>query len=590
MFVLYNSIYIPIDIALFNVNKHPGQCIFDYAIVDVLFIVDMLLNLRTTYYDEEGELVLDSRVIWKRYVFSYWCMIDTLAVFPFDIVVNAASGQAVDLCDMGSQSNDANVSVVKLLKALRLLRLVRFRKELDRLSGANALRVIVSLSIFILVAHWLACIWWAIGYIEFQADEAIAQAANISVVCDNSHQCSWLRRIPGGEPLAPSSPFEAQYFSAMFWSLTTLMKTPWVGPDTVAEKIFATLAIFAGAIFYAYFLSTVQGSYAIYSKRASQKRDKISNLNAFLKAFRISTPLGQKLIQHTTAQAAWLPLGLVNSNVLMQLPSHLRGAVALEMYAVTCGDPSSMFPALSIEGAKALVMRLHTQLVMQDQVLISQKEVCCHLYFLMKGALRVTSEAPSTAGEAEFGRQSVSGAPDGAVVAGASRMSSRKGFGGAREIERPGASVGLVEPIDPASLGLYPAWVTASKKTLVLYITQREMADALDGFRADIDPLRDALVKQHASLMDSLKISPTADSPITMCELGVQRRKEQDQTRKGMHLTEDDTARVCAIEASVHDTMANVTAMKNDMASLPRILQLIQAATDKDMMPALTNR
>ena len=43
--------------------------------------------------------------------------------------------------------------LAKLLKALRLLRLVRFRKELDRLSGANLLRVVASLSFFVLVAH-----------------------------------------------------------------------------------------------------------------------------------------------------------------------------------------------------------------------------------------------------------------------------------------------------------------------------------------------------------------------------------------------------------------------------------------------------
>ena len=39
IFVVYNSIYVPIDIALFNVVKPLFQCIFD-VIIDVLFIVD----------------------------------------------------------------------------------------------------------------------------------------------------------------------------------------------------------------------------------------------------------------------------------------------------------------------------------------------------------------------------------------------------------------------------------------------------------------------------------------------------------------------------------------------------------------------
>ena len=37
----------------------------------------------------------------------------------------------------------------------------------------------------------------------------------------------------------------------MYWSLTTLMKTPWVGPDTVGEKMFASLAVVMGAILFA---------------------------------------------------------------------------------------------------------------------------------------------------------------------------------------------------------------------------------------------------------------------------------------------------------------------------------------------------
>ena len=68
-FVVYNSVYIPIDIAVFSIDKQMGQCVFD-VLVDVLFIVDMLLNLRTTYYDEEGQLVLEASTIYKMYLCS----------------------------------------------------------------------------------------------------------------------------------------------------------------------------------------------------------------------------------------------------------------------------------------------------------------------------------------------------------------------------------------------------------------------------------------------------------------------------------------------------------------------------------------
>ena len=86
LFVIYNSIYIPINIA-FNVYKPLGQCILD-LIIDLLFITDMLLNLRTTYYDDENELVVDKKAIYRKYLLSKWFVIDFLAVFPFDLTAS----------------------------------------------------------------------------------------------------------------------------------------------------------------------------------------------------------------------------------------------------------------------------------------------------------------------------------------------------------------------------------------------------------------------------------------------------------------------------------------------------------------------
>ena len=36
------------------------------------------------------------------------------------------------------------------------------------------------------------------------------------------HGCSWLERVPG-RPIDKDSPFEQQYLSAMYWSVTIFM-------------------------------------------------------------------------------------------------------------------------------------------------------------------------------------------------------------------------------------------------------------------------------------------------------------------------------------------------------------------------------
>jgi hypothetical protein len=94
------------------------------------------------------------------------------------------------------------------------------------------------------------------------------------------HGTSWLTRVPG-HPLTEGSPLLHQYISSMYWSLTTLMKTPWVGPDTQLEKLFASFAVVMGAILFAALLGNVTALVQTFDKGGAQKRDKITTLHQF---------------------------------------------------------------------------------------------------------------------------------------------------------------------------------------------------------------------------------------------------------------------------------------------------------------------
>ena len=57
-------------------------------------------------------------------------------------------------------------TLIGLLKTARLLRLVRVARKLDRYSEYGAAVLMLLLATFLLIAHWLACIWYAIGNVE----------------------------------------------------------------------------------------------------------------------------------------------------------------------------------------------------------------------------------------------------------------------------------------------------------------------------------------------------------------------------------------------------------------------------------------
>ena len=165
---------------------------------------------------------------------------------------------------MYKRQNLANV--FGLFKLFRLLRLLRVFKKLDVVAAANALRIVALMVLFCLTAHWFACIWWIIGFVEFQSDEQ--ERLSHTLADGLGHGVSWLQRVPG-QPLTNSSALEHQYWSAMYWSLTTLMKTPWVGPDTELEKLFASFAVVMGAILFAALLGNVTALVQTFDKGLS---------------------------------------------------------------------------------------------------------------------------------------------------------------------------------------------------------------------------------------------------------------------------------------------------------------------------------
>ena len=69
----YNAVYIPLELCFSEQlgPKATAHIAFDFC-VDALFLVDVVINFRTVYYDEDMEMVLDVKLIRQHYV-KGWC-------------------------------------------------------------------------------------------------------------------------------------------------------------------------------------------------------------------------------------------------------------------------------------------------------------------------------------------------------------------------------------------------------------------------------------------------------------------------------------------------------------------------------------
>ena len=74
-------------------------------------------------------------------------------------------------------------SLVHLLKTVRLLRLLRLLQKLDRYSQYSAVVLTLLMSVFALLAHWMACVWYVIGRKEIESSDPVTWDIGEHSVC-----------------------------------------------------------------------------------------------------------------------------------------------------------------------------------------------------------------------------------------------------------------------------------------------------------------------------------------------------------------------------------------------------------------------
>lgn len=160
VFLIYVSWTVPLR-ACFGLETE----LFSYVwlldtVVDVYFLTDLGLNFATAYYDVNG--VREGRVgfITKRYL-KGWFSIDFVSCIPINYITMAMES---------SEDGDSNFRAFKVLRLFRLskmLRLARIQRILQRYEELEFVQNYAGMGgllfVIIIMAHILACVWYAIG-------------------------------------------------------------------------------------------------------------------------------------------------------------------------------------------------------------------------------------------------------------------------------------------------------------------------------------------------------------------------------------------------------------------------------------------
>eukprot|EP01052_Picozoa_sp_SAG31_P024262 SAG31_NODE_2053_length_6551_cov_7.496125_2_plen_178_part_00 len=135
--LIATALIVPLRVG-FSINVEPFDPYFFFDVfTDAYFLIDIVLNFRTAYYDARGNLIFIRREIAWNYV-KGWLLVDVLSCLPINYImyiVDAFKDSSL------SDSGDIDTAPLKMAKILRLFRLAKMLRLLVSLSNRHCARL-----------------------------------------------------------------------------------------------------------------------------------------------------------------------------------------------------------------------------------------------------------------------------------------------------------------------------------------------------------------------------------------------------------------------------------------------------------------
>uniref|UniRef100_A0A8C8RC68 Potassium voltage-gated channel subfamily H member 4 n=1 Tax=Pelusios castaneus TaxID=367368 RepID=A0A8C8RC68_9SAUR len=332
--------------------------------VEMLFILDIILNFRTTYVSQSGQVEYEPRSICIHYV-ATWFFVDLIAALPFDLLYAF------------------NTSLVHLLKTVRLLRLLRLLQKLDRYSQYSAVVLTLLMSMFALLAHWLACIWYVVGRKEMERH--LGSSLGWLHELGKRLEAPYINNSIGG----PSS--RSTYIASLYFTLSSLTSVGFgnVCANTDAEKIFSICTMLIGALMHAVVFGNVTAIIQRMYSRRSLYHTRMKDLKDFIRVHRLPQQLKQRMLEYF--QTTWSVNNGIDANELLRdFPDELRADIAMHLNKDILQLP--LFETASRGCLRALSLHIKTSFCAPGEYLLRQGDALQANYFVCSGSLEVLKD------------------------------------------------------------------------------------------------------------------------------------------------------------------------------------------------------
>ncbi|KAL6259853.1 hypothetical protein P5V15_009763 [Pogonomyrmex californicus] len=386
LLVMYTAIFTPYVAAFvlsdseYNSRKNKkysdDPIVIIDLIVDVTFIVDIIINFRTTFVNSNDEVVSHPGKIAVHYLRG-WFIIDLVAAIPFDLLLVGSDTDELGL------DKDETTTLIGLLKTARLLRLVRVARKIDRYSEYGAAVLLLLMATFALIAHWMACIWYAIGNAERPTLKS--KVGWLDILANDTHQF-YFHNNTGGPSI------KSRYITALYFTFSSLTSVGFgnVAPNTDAEKIFTIIVMLIGSLMYASIFGNVSAIIQRLYSGTARYHTQMLRVREFIRFHQIPNPLRQRLEEYF--QHAWTYTNGIDMNsVLKGFPECLQADICLHLNRNLLNNCRA-FEGASPGCLRALSLKFKTTHAPPGDTLVHRGDVLTSLYFISRGSIEILKD------------------------------------------------------------------------------------------------------------------------------------------------------------------------------------------------------
>jgi len=404
-FVVFTSIFLPMNISFQMVEPDSPLVIIGH-IADGVVGCNVFMGFLTAFKDKRGIFVRDVKVISKKYLKESF-VIDLAGLIPVEVLLPLAGTDA----QLGYAPH--SIALAALLKTPRLLRVQKVVAKLSVSWRTKPLRLLKLIYLFCLVGHWIACLLFLVGRLQREGNVytqsvpwIVEEGMCASAVPDPRSPFTNpdpLNRGYTAENPDPDSvwftdkcavlpDFRTRYITSLYFGFVTMSGVGYgdISPQTNTERLCAVILVVASVCVSAIILGNVANIISALDRTGQEKRNVLDQLQQFLSHSTTLDPALRKEVEDYVGLYWRKHKGYNSVQMLSILPFNLRAQVCMQLHGDVI-NRSELFHKLENSFIKEVVTRLHSQVALPGQPIMSVGDHTLSLYLIKNGRVAMQS-------------------------------------------------------------------------------------------------------------------------------------------------------------------------------------------------------